>query len=93
MPNRRLNFVVDEERDRDILSWWAKQDNKSAAIRALIRKEIEHDGLTLLDLYQAVLEVERLLVAGVVLAGDDAAGGAVSDEPPDLAAALDRLGL
>jgi hypothetical protein len=93
MSKRRLNFVVDEESDSDILSWWAEQENKSAAIRALIRKEIDHGGVTLLDLYQVVLGLERKLETGFALACDADTSEAALNEPSDVAAALDRLGL
>jgi hypothetical protein len=92
MAKRPITFVVDDQRDRDILRWLDAQDNKSAALREAIRGAMEHGGVSLGDIYQAVQELGRKLQTG-------AAVSAVShpseewDEPADIAAALDGLGL
>ena len=93
MAKKRLIFVLDDERDLEILSWWQQQENKSAAIRALIRRDIRRGGVALCDIYQAVIEIDRRLAAGRVLVTNGDATGATFDEPPDVATALDSLGL
>lgn len=37
MGRRAVTFVVDDERDADLLTWLAAQANKSAALRGAIR--------------------------------------------------------
>lgn len=92
MAKKRVIFVIDDQRDRDVLAWLEGQENRSAALRSLIRREIEQRGISLLDVYEVVVGVDRKLTTGMIevrapIAGKDA------DEPPDVAATLDRLGL
>jgi hypothetical protein len=93
MAKKRLVFVVDDKRDSDILSWWVHQENKSAAIRALIRRQIKQDGVTLYDIYQAVIELDRKLASEALVATAGNVSDVDCDEPPDVVAALDNLGL
>ena len=58
MAKRPITFVVDDQRDRDILRWLDTQDNKSAALRGAIRGAMGRGGLTIGDVYQAVRELE-----------------------------------
>jgi hypothetical protein len=53
-----LKFIVDVEKDADILAWWAQQENKSAAVRAAIRATLEPEPLplTAADVRQVVRE-------------------------------------
>jgi len=93
MAKKRVIFVVDEEQDRDILSWWEQQENKSAAIRDLIRKDLKQQSVTLLDIYRAVTELDQKIVSGQVsIVGADQLD-LISDEPADVVAALENLGL
>jgi hypothetical protein len=91
MAKQTVTFVVDTERDRDILRWLSSQDNKSAAIRAAIRAHLGREGITLIDVYQAIQDLKRGGWASVPDAQPHSL--ARSDEPPDVAAALDSLGL
>ena len=91
MARQTITFVVDRERDRDILRWLEEQENKSAAIRAAIRAHLGRSGITLADVYEAIQDLKR----GAWLAVPNAQAPAEvdNDEPPDVAAALDSLGL
>ena len=90
MAKRTVTFVLDDRRDRDILRWLDQQDNKSAAIREAIRGQIGRSGVTLGDVYEAIQDLRR---QGLAVAGQGRQADVQADEPPDLAAALDRLGL
>jgi len=81
---------LDTEADRDILRWLAAQPNASEAIRLAIRAYQGRGSVTLGDVYQAVRDLERKLQSGVVMA---ASPGNEREEPPEAAAALDKLGL
>jgi hypothetical protein len=91
MVKQTVTIVVDTERDRDILHWLRSQDNKSAAIREAIRAHLERGSVTLTDVYQAIQDLKRgnWTPESDVQPHNEADG----DEPPDVAAALDSLGL
>lgn len=91
MARQTITFVLDTKRDRDVLRWLQGQENKSAAIRAAIRACLEHEAITLGDVYEAILELQRR--NWVPVSEPQASNAASSEEPPDVAAALDSLGL
>jgi hypothetical protein len=83
--------MVRSERDRDILRWLSSQGNKSAAIRKAIREHLGRGGPTLTDVYEAIQDLKQ---GNWTPRSDAQACNLVdSDEPPDVAAALDCLGL
>jgi hypothetical protein len=83
------NISLDAEADRDIIRWLDAQPNRSAAMRDAARSYLGRAGVTVADVLQAVHDLERKVKAGGVVVQDAEAGG--SDEPPDVAAALDAL--
>ncbi len=91
MAKSVVSFVLDEEQDRDLLRWLHSlpKGARSEAIREALRAHLGHSGITLGDIYQAILDLKR---GGLVLSaqGNDAPA---SDEPLDVAATLDNLGL
>ena len=89
MARLTITFVLDTVRDRDILHWLEGQENKSAAIREAIRAHLGRSGITLADVYEAIQDLKRRGWAPEA----QAPAAAASDEPPDVAAALDSLGL
>jgi hypothetical protein len=91
MAKQTVTFVVDTERDRDILRWLGSQDNKSAAIREAIREHLGQGVITLTDVYEAIQDLKR----GSWIPASHIQQDYVkdSDEPSDVAAALDSLGL
>ena len=84
-----VSFSLDTERDRRVIRWLDSQSDRSAAIREALDAHLGN-GLTLGDVYQAVRDLERRVGTGVVLERDESE---TVDEPPDIAAALDGLGL
>jgi hypothetical protein len=91
MARQTITFVLDSERDRDILRWLANQENKSAAIREAVRVRLQHDGISLADIYEAILDLQRRSwISSSAVQVSDASS---KEEPPDAAAALDSLGL
>jgi hypothetical protein len=89
MARQTITFVLDTVRDRDILHWLEGQENKSAAIREAIRAHLGRSGITLADVYEAIQDLKR----GGWVPWAQAPAAATGDEPPDVAAALDSLGL
>lgn len=91
MAKQTVTFVVDTERDRDILRWLGSQDNKSAAIREAIREHLGRGCITLTDIYEAIQGLKRGNWTPAPHTQPDNVEG--RDESPDVAAALDSLGL
>jgi hypothetical protein len=91
MAKHTITFVVDTERDRDILRWLSSQNNKSAAIREAIRTHLGRAGITLSDVYEAIQELKRGNWAVASCAQPH--NPVDRDEPLDVAATLDSLGL
>jgi hypothetical protein len=89
MARQAITFVLDTVRDRDIVRWLEGRENKSAAIREAIRAHLGHDDITLVDVYEAIQDLKR----GGWVPGAQKPAATASDEPPDVAAALDSLGL
>ena len=91
MPKTVVSFVLDEEQDRDLLRWLNSlpKGKRSEAIREGLRTYIKGSGVTLGDIYEAIMDLKR---SGLVVTarGSTAVAG---DEPPDVAAVLDNLGL
>ena len=38
-----LTFIIDKEKDSDIIDWLESKKNRSAAVRELIRRENKHE--------------------------------------------------
>ena len=91
MARQTITFVLDSERDRDILRWLANQENKSAAIREAVRMRLRHNGISLADVYEAILDLQRR--SWISSSAGQVGEAASQEEPPDVAAALDSLGL
>ena len=90
------SFTLDDYNDRDILTWLDQlpKRKKSEAIREALRAHLSGCGVTLGDIYQAVREVDRKLANGAFAVGIGELGSTIdTDEPRDVAAALDELGL
>jgi hypothetical protein len=83
-------LALDSAADADILKWLEAQDNQSRAIRAAIRAymKMEKD-VTLQDVYEVLVELRENVSRGEFVPRD----GEATDEDPELANALDTLGL
>jgi hypothetical protein len=95
MATVTVSFTLDDQADREVVRWLARlpKRQKSAAIREALRAHLQGQGITLGDIYQLVREIDRKLSSGTVVAGAIDASEVDIDEPPDVAAALDSLGL
>lgn len=87
-----ITVSFNTEGDRDILRWLGQQENRSAAVRDVIREHLAQGGVTIGHVYRAIQELERKLQAGLVVRPDDGGDGLDRDVPADVAAALDALG-
>ena len=85
----RRSFTLDSQRDAALLAWLDAQANSSETVRAALRAYYNESQVTLADVYRAVQAVEQRLADGVAVA----APATTLDEDPDLADALDKLGL
>ncbi len=91
MARQTITFVLDSERDWDVLRYLEAQTIKSAAIREVIRGHARRSDVTLDDIYEAIQELKGRTLA---LPPEAQEGGRSPDEEPsDVAAALDSLGL
>lgn len=91
------SFTLDTQKDRHLIRWLEglPHGEKSAAIREALDAHLGGGGVTLGDVYQVVKTIERQMGQGgymLVQAGPGVGRQAV-DEPPDVAANLDSLGL
>ncbi len=91
MARQTITFVLDTERDRDILRWLEGHENKSAAIREAIRARLGALDITLADIYEAIQDLKH--GTWTPIDEDHTPDFGDSGEPPDVAAALDNLGL
>lgn len=85
-----VTVALDTDRDRDLIAWLDARPNRSAAIRAAIRESLPgcRPGA---DRNLTLERIERKLDA--LLAGTSGGEACSSTEPPDIAAALDCLGV
>jgi Arc/MetJ-type ribon-helix-helix transcriptional regulator len=96
VTTERRSFTLDIERDAELLAWLDAQANVSEAVRKALRAyHAQREGkeqATLADVVAAIEELgERMGGLQVVKASDNPSP--VEDEDPELAAALDNLGL
>jgi hypothetical protein len=96
MATVTVSFTLDDQEDHDILVWLSRteQRRKSSAIRVALRAYVGKE-VTLADVYQAVVELDRRLTSGVAMVQTRnlETTNVDDDEPPDVAASLDSLGL
>lgn len=84
-----VTLTLDSDRDRDIMRWLESQANRSAAVREAIRGHMNGTSAATLD--DVLREIRDLRRAGLVASGANQM--APGDEPADVAATLDDLGL
>jgi hypothetical protein len=98
MTKVTISFTLDSERDQRTLHYLQglPKGEKSGAIREALDAHLGGGGVTLGDVYRAVKDLDRKIGNGFVLvqAGNVGSGPQVAtDEPADVAANLDGLGL
>ena len=59
MAKQTITFVLDTNRDRDVLRWLEGQANKSSAIREAIRAQMDRADVTLRDVLAAIQDLKR----------------------------------
>ena len=84
-----VSLTLDSERDRDIVRWLDAQENKSAAVRDAIRAHLAGAPATTLD--DVLRELREMRREGLTFSATSAPPA--RDEPPDVAARLDGMGL
>ena len=91
MAKTVISFVLDGGQDRDLLRWLDSlpRGRRSEAIREALRAQLGHSGVTLGDIYQAILDLKRSGPAPIAHSSETMSG----DEPPEVAANIDSLGL
>lgn len=91
MAKVTISFSLDDNEDADLVRWLDSlpKGRKSEVIREVLRQGRARAGLTLGDVYQAVKALEGKIQAGAVVSGCQSEGK--GNEPPDAAAALDKL--
>jgi hypothetical protein len=89
MAKVTICFSLDSERDRDLVRWLDNlpKRGRSEAIRGALRSNLSHSGITLGDIYEAIMDLKR---QGFVVTAQRS-GTPTNDEPPDVAVALDNL--
>lgn len=89
MAKQIVTVSFDTNLDRDLLDWLNSLPKgvRSATIRQTLRAGLTGSDVTLSDVYRAVEALAHKFGNGVV------AAPTVPDEPPDVAANLDSLGL
>ena len=91
MTRQTITFVIDTNRDHDIIRWLDVQGNKSAAIREAIRAQLGGRlNITHVDIYEAIQDLKRTSYTRETAAVPQRQE---MNEPPDIAAALDNMGL
>lgn len=92
MATVRVSVAFDSERDAALLAWLDTQPNKSEAIREALTARAQGPQVQAATLGDVVRAIESLgqRLAGVQVIG---APAPVVEEDPELAAALDSLGI
>jgi hypothetical protein len=90
MAIKRIQLVLDTDRDADLLTWLDEQTNRSAAIRSALRAQLTEQDRDLETIRAAVrIEVTSALT-GLQL-NQDSNSTLEAAEDPELARALDAL--
>lgn len=88
----KLTFTIalDTERDAELVAYLDAQDNRSAAIRDALRLALDQGRRPAATIDDVLAAVQALQRGGGVLHSEQAGS---EGEPPDIAAALDNLGV
>jgi len=91
MAKITVTFSLDSERDKRILRWLEglPKRKKSEAIREALTAHLGQNGITLQDIYEAIMDLKR---SGLAVAPQDDTKPQ-SDVPADVLDNLGRLGL
>ena len=91
MAKITVTFSLDSERDKRILRWLEglPKRKKSEAIREVLTAHLGQNGITLQDIYEAIMDLKR---SGLAVAPQDDSRPQ-SDVPADVLDNLSNLGL
>ena len=90
MAIKRIQLVLDIDRDADLLTWLDEQANRSAAIRSALRAQLTEQDRDLEKIRAAVRIELTSALAGLQL-NQDCGFPMEAAEDPELARALDAL--
>jgi len=95
MASVTVSFSLDQKKYGKVVAWLngLEKGKRSETIAEVLLSHLDQSGVTLGDVYQAVKALERKLHSGAALAHTPATPGDAPQEPPDVAANLDSLGL
>lgn len=92
--NVSITISLDLERDRNIVAWLERQENRSAAVRKILRAHIQGSA-TLDDCLRLLRRIDRQIETGVAPPGYRSAekcqSEGIENTPPKFTAALERL--
>jgi hypothetical protein len=90
MASKRIQLVLDADRDADLLRWLAEQANKSAAIRYALRAQITPQAPDL-ETIRAAARIELASALAGLRLRQDQTPDLEAAEDTELARALDAL--
>jgi Arc/MetJ-type ribon-helix-helix transcriptional regulator len=90
MAIKRIQLVLDTDRDADLLMWLDEQPNRSAAIRSALRAHLTQQD-PVLETIRAAVRVELTAALARLQLNQDCSFNLETAEDPELARALDAL--
>jgi len=91
MAKVTISFTLDDNKDKRLLRWLESlpKRGRSEAIREVLAAHLGQSGITLQDIYEAIMDLKR---SGLAVASQDDSGPQ-SDVPADVLDNLSKLGL
>jgi hypothetical protein len=91
MAKVTISFTLDDNKDKRLLRWLESlpKRGRSEAVREVLTAHLGQNGITLQDIYEAVMDLKR---SGLAVASQDDSGSQ-SDVPADVLDNLSKLGL
>jgi hypothetical protein len=90
MTIKRVQLVLDIDRDADILTWLDEQANRSASVRSALRAQLTEQGPDL-ETIRAAVRIELTSALARLQLNQDRGSTMDAAEDPELARALDAL--
>ena len=90
MAIKRIQLVLDTDRDADLLTWLDGQANRSAAIRSALRAQLTEQDPDL-ETIRAAVRIELTSALARLQLNQDRSSAMDAAEDPELARALDAL--
>ena len=90
MAIKRIQLVLDIDRDADLLTWLDEQANRSAAVRSALRAQLTEQNSDL-ETIRAAVRIELNSALARLQLNQDRSSTMDAAEDPELARALDAL--